>query len=73
MLADGEVLAISDASELYEELWMIATEQRGAVAAATKLLHARAYSFRQDPQRFDKLETEALRAALRRLARRQAR
>jgi len=72
MLADGGVLEVADDGEVYEELWRIAAEQRGAASAATKLLHARTFASNLDPRPFDSIESEALRAAIRHLEARRA-
>jgi hypothetical protein len=71
-LADGEVLVVSDPSGVYECLWTIAPEQRGAATAAVKLLRASTSFSRDFPEPFDASQSEALRAAMRQLAVRRA-
>jgi len=72
-LADGEVVAIADASEVYEELWVIAAQQRGAVTTARKLLDAHTFAFRREPVPLDAPESAAFRTAMHRLDVRRAR
>ena len=55
------------AKELYEELWRVAADQRGAVTAAARLRHAIAYA-RTSRVIFEGDEASVVRAALDRIS-----
>jgi hypothetical protein len=64
-LDGGELMRLrdADASHLYDALWALTEEVRGAVSAAGKLCHARRSS-RQLAELLDEQESRAVRAAL---------
>ena len=67
LLVDGTEIELEPeaAQGLYDELWRVAMEQRGAVTAAARIRHALAYGGRERaPLVFEGDEAAALRVAL---------
>lgn len=58
--------------QLYEGLWIVAVEQRGAVVAAARLRHLIVYKGKPNPVTFEGDEATAVRAALDRIGHQEA-
>jgi len=70
ILDDGAVVELSRsaAEDLYDLLWVLALDERGAVTTAAKLRHAfRTALLEADPVELDALECKAFVAAQKRL------
>jgi hypothetical protein len=67
-LENGDRISLTDAEadRLFDELWLLAVEMRGAVTAAAKLRRARVWELFHGQDALNADETAALREALRR-------
>jgi predicted DNA-binding antitoxin AbrB/MazE fold protein len=67
-LDDGERvdLSVRDAERVFEQLWSIAPQTKGAVSAAAKLKRVESWTFLHGDDVLTKEETSAFREALRR-------
>jgi hypothetical protein len=68
-LENGDQISLTEAEadRLFDELWLLAGEMRGAVSAASKLRRARAWELFHGEDALNANETAALREAIRRL------
>jgi hypothetical protein len=69
-LENGDQISFTEAEadRLFDELWLLAGDMRGAVSAASKLRRARAWELLHGEDTLDANETAALREAIRRVA-----
>jgi hypothetical protein len=67
-LANGDQISFTEAEadRLFDELWLLAGEMRGAVSAASKLRRARVWELFHGQDTLNADETAALREAIRR-------
>ena len=67
-LEDGDQISLTEAEvdRLYDELWLLAGEWRGAVTAAAKLRRSRVWELFHGEDALNANETAALREAIRR-------
>ena len=68
-LHDGEqvTLTVSQAERLYDELWLLATRVKGAIAAASKLKKTDAWTLLHGDDVLNEDESAAFRQAYRRI------
>jgi hypothetical protein len=69
-LENGEQISFTEAEadRLFDELWLLASEMRGAVTAAAKLRRIRVWELFHGEDKLNAEETAALREAIRQLA-----
>lgn len=69
-LENGEQISFTEAEvdRLFDELWLLASEMRGAVTAAAKLRRIRVWELFHGQDALNAEETAALREAIRQLA-----
>lgn len=69
-LENGEQISFTEAEvdRLFDELWLLASDMRGAVTAAAKLRRIRVWELFHGQDALNAEETAALREAIRQLA-----